>query len=147
MKCIICYDNYVNIFNPRIKERNNLITYYKTYGITVLKKHVDANHFIIANKFEEEINNEIIGSVEKQPTNKRPNVLASAISSFFSIKEPFKKDDVQQKDFLQDLGLLIVKRNLPLQFVENVWFERSILHLSLIVVFPFIFKKITKNMT
>jgi hypothetical protein len=35
-------------------------------------------------------------------------------------KEPFKKDDVQQKEFLQDLGLLIVKNNLPLQFVENV---------------------------
>jgi len=83
MKCIICYDNYVNIFNQIIKERKKLITYYKIYGITVLKKHVDANHSIIANKFEEEINNEIIRSVEKQPTNKRPNVLASAISSFF----------------------------------------------------------------
>jgi hypothetical protein len=26
---------------------------------------------------------------------------------------------VQQKEFLQDLGLLIVKNNLPLQFVES----------------------------
>jgi hypothetical protein len=30
------------------------------------------------------------------------------------MKEPFKKDDVQQKEFLQNLGLLIVKNNLPL---------------------------------
>jgi cytochrome c oxidase subunit IV len=30
---------------------------------------------------------------------------------------------VQQKDFLQDLGLLMVKNQLPLQFVENIWFN------------------------
>jgi hypothetical protein len=42
---------------------------------------------------------------------------------------------VKQKDFLQELGLLIVKRNLPLQFVESVWFECSILHLFPIVMF------------
>jgi hypothetical protein len=43
---------------------------------------------------------------------------------------------VQQKDFLQDLGLLIMKNNLPLQFVESVWFKRLILHLFPRVVFP-----------
>jgi hypothetical protein len=65
-------------------------------------------------KFEEKINNEIIGNVEKQLAKKRSNVPTSAISSFFVVKEYFKNDDVQQKDFLQDLGLLIVKNNLPL---------------------------------
>jgi hypothetical protein len=87
-------------------------------------------------KIEEEINNEIVRIIERQPTKKRPNVLTNAISVFFAIKEPFNKDDVQQKDFLQDLGLLIVKNNLPLQFVENVWFKHLILHLSFKVVFP-----------
>ncbi len=43
---------------------------------------------------------------------------------------------MQQKDFLQDLGLLILKNNLPLQFVESVWFKRLILHLSSRVVLP-----------
>jgi hypothetical protein len=65
MKCISCYDNIVNIPNPRTKERKGLIIYYKTYGIIDLKKHVYANHFIIVKKFEEEINNEIIRNVEK----------------------------------------------------------------------------------
>jgi len=74
MKCILCYDKVINIFNPRTKERNGLITYYKNYGITIFKKHVNANHFIIAKKFEE-INNEIIRNVEKQPAKKRPIVL------------------------------------------------------------------------
>jgi hypothetical protein len=94
MRCILCYDNAINILNPRIKERKGLITYYKTYGITIFKKHVDANHSIIAKKFEKEINNEIIANVERLPIKKRPNVLASAIFVFFAIKEPFKKNDV-----------------------------------------------------
>ncbi len=83
MRCILCYDNAINISNPRTKERKGLITYYKNYGITTFKKHVDAYHFIIAKKFEEKINNEVIRSVEKQPMKKRPNVPTSAKSSFF----------------------------------------------------------------
>jgi hypothetical protein len=49
--------------------------------------------------------------------------------NFFNIKNSLKKDNEQQKDFLQDLGLLIVKDQLPLKFVEIVWFEHPILHL------------------
>jgi len=65
MRCIMCYDNVVNIPNSKTKERRGLITYYKTYGITALKKHVNANHFAIAKKFEKAIDNEIIESVER----------------------------------------------------------------------------------
>jgi hypothetical protein len=46
----MCYENVVNIHNPRTKERKGLIRSYKTYGIIILKKHVDANHSIIAKK-------------------------------------------------------------------------------------------------
>jgi len=56
-----------------------------------LKNNVNVDHFIIAKKFEEEINNEIIGSVERQPTKKRPNVLASAIFVFFCYNFFFQK--------------------------------------------------------
>jgi len=91
MRCILCYDIVINISNPRIKERKGLITYYKTYGIITLKKHVDADHFIIVKKFEKEVNNEIIRNVERQLAKKRPNVTISAIFVFFAIKEPFKK--------------------------------------------------------
>jgi hypothetical protein len=41
---------------------------------------------------------------------------------------------VPQKDFLHELGLLIAKNNLPLQFIESVWFKHLISHLSLRVV-------------
>jgi hypothetical protein len=64
------YDNVVNIPSLRIKKRKGLITYYKTYGITALKKHVDVDHSIIAKKIEKEINNGIIKSVERQLAKK-----------------------------------------------------------------------------
>ncbi len=83
MRCILCYDNAINIPNAKTKERKWLITYYKTYGIIVLQKHVDASHSIIVKKLEGEINNEILGIVEKQPTKKRPNVPTSVIFAFF----------------------------------------------------------------
>jgi hypothetical protein len=54
--------------------------------------------------FEKEINNEIVGIVERKFANKRSNVPTSAIFAFFVVKEPFKKNDVQQKDFCRTLA-------------------------------------------
>ncbi len=39
---------------------------------------------------------------------------------FFVVKNLFKKDDEQQKYLLQDFGLLVMKNQLPLQFVKCV---------------------------
>jgi hypothetical protein len=50
------------------KKKKGVITYYKTYGITTLKKHVDADHFLIFKKYKEEINGSIIEILGKQPT-------------------------------------------------------------------------------
>jgi hypothetical protein len=52
MRWILCYVDLVNGFNPRTKERKGFITNYKTYGITIPKKHVNAYHSIIAKKIE-----------------------------------------------------------------------------------------------
>jgi hypothetical protein len=53
MRCLFCYNNPLHVFNPSTKERNGLITNYKTYGITTLKKHGNGNHVIIVKKIEE----------------------------------------------------------------------------------------------
>ncbi len=50
---------------------------------------------------------------------KDPMCLLMKCLSFFSTKDSFKKDDVRQKQFLQDLGLLVVKNHLPMHFVES----------------------------
>jgi hypothetical protein len=60
----------VYAFNPNNKERIGLITYYKTYGITILNKHVDYDHAPILKKIEEEVNALIIGPFEKQLVKK-----------------------------------------------------------------------------
>ncbi len=65
MRCIMCYADVINVFNPIIKERKGLISYYKTYGIIISKKNVNVDHSIIAKKIERKIKNVIIKSVEK----------------------------------------------------------------------------------
>jgi hypothetical protein len=55
----------MNVFNPRTQARKGLISYYKTNGITSLKKHVDVNHFLIYKKIEKEVNSLMKGNVER----------------------------------------------------------------------------------
>jgi hypothetical protein len=65
MTCLLYYNSHVHNLNPNTKERNRLITYYKTYGITTLKKHVDNDHATIVKKIKEETNALIRGPFEK----------------------------------------------------------------------------------
>jgi hypothetical protein len=51
-------------------------------------------------------------------------------------KDIFKKDVVQQKQFLQDFTFFIVKNHLLIQFVENTWLKCLVMHLCPKVVFP-----------
>jgi hypothetical protein len=53
------------ICNLKIQARKDLILYNITNGITTLKKHVNANHFIIAKMFEKEVKNPLRKEVEK----------------------------------------------------------------------------------
>jgi hypothetical protein len=52
--------------------------------------------------------------MERQLLKKRPNVFGSATYEKFDVKDFWKKDDVKQKHFLQNLNLLIMKNNLLL---------------------------------
>jgi hypothetical protein len=62
----------------------------------------------------EEVNFLLKGREERQPTKKKMIVSSGSILKKNSIKDSFKKEDVPQKEFLEDLGLLIVKNNLPI---------------------------------
>ncbi len=73
---------------------------------------------------------------ESQLAIKWPNVFNFKILKFFGAKDPLKKDVVQQKQFLQDLTLLVVKNHLPIQFVESTWLKCLLMHLCARVVFP-----------
>jgi hypothetical protein len=93
--------------------------YYKTNGILALKKHMDVKHGQFAKKLDEEVNSLVKTQVERQPSTKRQNV-----SSFFSPKFPYKKDELQQKYFFENLALLIVKNHLPIHFSESLWLKQ-----------------------
>ncbi len=60
------------------------------------------------------------GNLERQLTKKCHDLAKFSISIVFTMKGSFKKNDMQQKEFNENLGLLIVKTNLPIQFVDNV---------------------------
>ncbi len=83
MHCIICYQELVIGINSRTQARKGLISYYKTNGITSLKKHVDVEHTIIAKKFKEEVNSLLKGRKEKQSTKKKTIMFGGSISKFF----------------------------------------------------------------
>lgn len=57
---------------------------------------------------------------ERQPTKEVQYVFRKLVSKTCVMKDSLKEDDVQQKEFLEYLNLLIVKNNLPIQYVENV---------------------------
>ncbi len=53
------------------------------------------DHYVTANKFEEEMGSPLRGKKEKQLAQKRPNKSISYIFNFFIINEPLKKYDVK----------------------------------------------------
>ncbi len=72
---------------------------------------MDANCSFITQMFEKKMNSLLKRTKERQPSKKRTN---PSISKFFFVKDTFNKEDVSQKEYLEDLGLLIVKKNLPI---------------------------------
>jgi hypothetical protein len=91
---------------------------------------VDVNHVVLYKKFEDVVNNFLKGNVERQLLKKCPSIFGSSISNFFVAKNLYKQNDVEQQQFLEDFGLLVVKNNLPIQFVESVWLKKLCMHLG-----------------
>jgi hypothetical protein len=78
---------------------------------------VDANHNMLAKKFDEEMNSYIKANVEKQLVFFKTNIYGISILNMFSFIVSSKEDELEQKEFLEDLALLIIKNHLLMQFV------------------------------
>ncbi len=142
--CVIGNQQSCNI-GTKNKVKKGLVSYFKNNRIIVLKKHMDANHGLIVKKIEEEMNNNFKSPLKSQLAKKRFVMNASVISNFLGAINPYKKDNVHQKDFVENLGLLVIKNHLPIQFVESIWLKCLVIQLCLHVVFPF-FKTFNKKM-
>ncbi len=90
MQCIICYDSLFLISNAKTQARKSLILYNSANGIIALKKHVYANHYMIAKIFEK-INYLLKEPYEKQLAKKKPHVIRTTIFNFFTTKDFYKK--------------------------------------------------------
>jgi len=110
MHCILYYQELVIGINLRIQTRKRLISYYKTNGITSLKKHVDVKHTIITKLFKEKI---FVKRNRRKIISKERLCLVGQFLNYF-LSKLLKKKDVSQKEFLEDPSLLIVKNNLPI---------------------------------
>lgn len=64
---------------------------------------------------------------ERRASKKRCGPTPSTIFFFFGSIVPYNKDDPHQKQFKEDLVLLIAKELVPLSFVEAPIFRRLIL--------------------
>jgi hypothetical protein len=73
----------MKLINDSTKNKSNYANTLQKNDIIALKKHVDANHVMLAKRFEEGVNSPLRDVLEKQPTIKRPNVSNSEISEFF----------------------------------------------------------------
>jgi hypothetical protein len=74
---------------------------------------VNENHGQIFKIFEE-VKSKYKSPLQKLPAKKQPTMNASVISKLcFGSIDPYKKDNVHQKTFVEILGLLVVKNHLP----------------------------------
>jgi hypothetical protein len=86
MHCTLCYSNNLFIFNWKNKSKKGLISYFKTSGITCLRKHVDANLLVVSKNIWKRRRN-----LEGQHVKKRANVFNSSICNFLFLLKNFKK--------------------------------------------------------
>jgi hypothetical protein len=57
------------------------------------------------------------------------------ITKHFESVNPYQKDDVQQKQFMEDLLFFVAKGYMPIFGVENQWLKRLVMHQNSQVVF------------
>jgi hypothetical protein len=55
---------------------------------------VDVDHFLITQRFEEEVNSLLRGDHERQPSKKGTHPCKGSIFKFFLVKDSSKKQDV-----------------------------------------------------
>ncbi len=86
-----------------------------------MKKLVEYDHFALLKMF---LKDHVIIEAPRSPLDYEPNKKKATISPsnilvFFYFK--FKKDDLTQVGFVEDLMLFVVKGLLPMRIVESIW--------------------------
>jgi len=101
MRYIICHNDFVG---PKIlimctKCKKRLISYDKTNGIIVMRKHVDVNHYALLKNGKDLSISLAKASFDQDPSKKRAHASPSIIFRYFFTKNKFRKDDPTQVGF------------------------------------------------
>jgi hypothetical protein len=112
MRCHLCYPNQITITNSIKQLRKGIISLLFKRNNSI-KKCVNVDHVVPIKKFEKERNNFGRAIITTQPIKSKRKFSTISISSFFGFTIPFKKDELQQNEFFEDLALLIIKNHLP----------------------------------
>jgi len=85
---------------------------------------VNGKHNLLAKKLDEEVNSLVRTQGERQPTKKKQNVFSFEFFSKKFTKCFYKNDEMQHKQFIENLTLLIIKSHLHVHFLETSWLKR-----------------------
>ncbi len=85
-------------------------------GIFALQKHFELLHRQLWIEWDDQEKADL--NPEKWPSKKRSSSTPSNISNFFVSAIPYNKDDLNQKQFEENLALFIAKELVPLSFVR-----------------------------
>ncbi len=122
---LISYNSYKS--KKSSKERINFLLQDKWNNF--YKKTCGCKTHSYCKRFEEEVNIGFENNWKNATINEKSKFVWKDDLLFFYVKDFFKKEDVSQKDPLEELGLLIVKNNLPIQFIENIQLKWLALHI------------------
>jgi len=81
---------------------------------------LDADHIVIAKRFEEKMNGLLKKTKERKIAKKITNISRGSISKKKCCEGFLPKGGCATKKNLEDLGLLIIKKHLPIHFVKNI---------------------------
>ena len=127
LQCVVCHPSHAasntSHTAPPSKNTRNRVgirKYTAEHGLSSMKKHVERDHeqeFVRYSKHAKEI--EGAARDERQKGKKQKSLPPSSITNFFTSAWPYNKCDTMQIRFIEDLVLLISKRNVPLSMVET----------------------------
>jgi hypothetical protein len=127
MRCVV----YHNVEQEARKNNTHLhkhfITYNKNHETIAMTKHVFTEHSTILSmhKTQKQLATTNIHLNAQQFSNKQKKIIACSIAKCFSFGILYKKFDIAQEQFLEDLYLYIIKRYCPFNFMKNIWLRNK----------------------
>jgi hypothetical protein len=86
-----------------------------------MSQHVAFEHFIVLKQYNTQQTTTTTTIVIHQTSKKWKKLFATSIVDSFNFVVPYKKSNLAQELFLEDLILNIIKGYRPLSSTENVW--------------------------